>query len=72
MNIDPSLFEKYKNVQVTTYQTLFPYDWNQLKNDRCPICSCKLKFPRTGKIALCISTKHGKPFIIKLDKLLKI
>ena len=51
--------------------TLFPPVWEALKEQRCPLCSNKLKFPLKGNVILCSSKKHNKPFIITVDRYLK-
>lgn len=60
-----------KRFKVEHEQTLFPPNWEAVKVNKCPLCSCQLKFPRHGKIAFCNSTKHGKNFIIKTETLNK-
>lgn len=62
------LTEQYlKKFKVFLPTTLFPPDWNALKDKRCPICFNKLYFPRNGKIALCKGKKHKKPFAIRAN-----
>ena len=51
--------------------TLFPPVWEALKEQRCPLCGNKLKFPLKGNVILCSSKKHNKPFIITVDRYLK-
>lgn len=50
-------------------QTLFEPVWENLRLKRCPLCSNKIHIPYKGKIALCNSKKHGRPFIILKEKL---
>lgn len=49
--------------------TLFPPVWENLIQLRCPLCGCKLRFPRTGKIAYCRAQAHIKSFTISVTKL---
>ena len=58
-----------KRFKIYPEQTLFPPNWDALKLKRCIYCGNKLKFPRKGKMAFCNSKKHGKPFVIGIDKL---
>ena len=43
-----------------------------LKENRCLKCGNKLKFLTNGKLAICSSKKHKKPFVISVAKLNKI
>jgi len=75
-NISNLFGEKYmERFKVHKSQTLFEPSINDLveafKQQRCPLCSCKLKFPLKGKYAMCRSKKHGKPFLILKEKLKK-
>jgi len=63
LNIDLSKFK------VIYDQTLFPPNWEALKVNRCPLCSCLLKNTRNNKYAMCRSKKHKSPFLISLVKL---
>lgn len=58
-----------KRFRVFPDQTLFQLDWSVLDKKCCPLCFCKLKFPRNKKFAMCNSKKHKKSFIISLIKL---
>jgi hypothetical protein len=72
MNNITNLLERYskkENFRFFPEQTLFAPNWDALKKKACPLCGCKLKIPRKGKMAFCNSKKHGKSFIISLDKL---
>lgn len=66
-----SYLSKYKleDFKVIYPDTLFPLNWEALKVGRCPLCSCLLKQPRSGKVLMCRSKKHPKPFIIKRTRL---
>lgn len=65
--------EKYlSKFKVYIPETLFPLNWNALKEKRCPICSCKLYLPRDNKkIVYCKSKKH-KRFIIGYEAFMKL
>ena len=52
--------------------TLFPPNWEALKEHRCPLCSKKLKFTRNNEMAICSSNKHRKNFIIGRKKLIEL
>lgn len=69
MEIKQDYLDKFK---VFHEQTLFPPNWDALKENRCPLCSCLLKFPYNRSVAICRSKKHKKSFIIKLNILDKI
>lgn len=49
--------------------TLFPLNWDLLKEKRCPICGNKLTIPLKRDRAICRGQKHPRPFIIKKSKL---
>lgn len=55
-----------KKFKVFEEQTLFPPNFDALKENRCPLCNCQLKFPYTKAIAYCNSKKHIKRFVITL------
>lgn len=69
-NIISKLGDEYMSrFRVFHAQTLFEPSWVNLKQNRCPLCGCKLKQPRGRIVAICKSVKHGKPFIIAVEKL---
>lgn len=53
-----------KTFTVHYADTLFPLNWEALKETRCPICNCKLHLS-LKKLYTCSSVKHIKPFILK-------
>lgn len=64
--INTSLFEKYRKLEVISNGTLFNIDWTWVrKENRCPLCLCKLydsvKYPDS---IICRSKRH-KFFKIK-------
>jgi len=50
-------------LEVRYADTLFPPQWENLKEQRCPLCSCKLYLSRRG-VYFCKSVKH-KRFVIR-------
>lgn len=63
-----SYFEKIlEKLKVQYPDTLFPLDWNALKEGRCPICYCKLYQvdPLNHGVWRCKSVKHKRTFAIK-------
>lgn len=73
LNIKDILGSEYMSrFKVFHPQTLFEPTWENLKENRCPLCSNKLKFPLKGGMVMCRSNKHGKPFIIKKETLNKL
>lgn len=44
------------------------FNWQNLKEERCPICHNKLKFTFDGMNAYCKGKKHRKSFYITFDK----
>lgn len=69
-NISQLLGDKFmERFKLFPEQTLFPIDWNVLKQKRCPLCMNLLKYPRNRKIAVCAGNKHRKSFVIGLSKL---
>jgi len=70
VSIQGFLGEDYlKKFRVFHPDTLFPPDFSLLLQDRGPLCTNKLKYPRVRKIAYCRGKKHGKPFFISLTRL---
>lgn len=55
-----------KTFKVSYAETLFPLEWSNLTQQRCPICSLKLKCTQKG-LYICSSKKH-KTFVIKKAK----
>ncbi len=51
--------------------TLFPPNWDALKDNRCILCGNRLKFPKAKVMAYCASKKH-KRFVITLSRLERI
>lgn len=70
-SITKSLGDKFiEKFKIFPEQTLFDIDIRvAIEKHRCPYCFNKLKFPLKGNIALCNSKKHGKPFLISINKL---
>lgn len=52
--------------------TLFPPQWENLKQYRCPLCSNKLKQPLKKNIYFCDGKKHGRRFVVRADVLCQI
>lgn len=74
LTIENFLGEKFlERFRVFNPTSLFPPDFNMLKDSRCPLCNYKLYFPRSGKIAFCKSKRNDKFVITKarLDSYLK-
>lgn len=72
-NIQSILGDKFmERFKVFHEQTLFPIDWSVLRLKKCPLCFNKLKFPPTRPIVYCNSKKHGKNFVISLEKFNKV
>lgn len=53
---------------INHYGLLFPPEWENLKLQRCPICFNKMTIPRNGKIVICKGKKHGRAFVLTIDK----
>lgn len=66
MDIPTNYLDKFKYYPELT---LFPLQWENLKEKRCAICGNKLRFPLKGKYAFCNGVKHLKPFLILKSKL---
>lgn len=50
-------------------QTLFGPDFSLLNQDRCPLCTNKLKCGRKSPIWSCRSKKHAKPYVITVKRM---
>lgn len=73
MDISKLLTEEYlKKFRVFHEVTLFPPNWENLKQNRCPICSNKLKFSIDGKTVRCNGKKHRKQFFLRREVFDKI
>ena len=73
LNIQQILGDKYmEKFKIYHEQTLFPPDWNMLKENRCPLCFNLLHFPLKGNVVYCKSNKHRKQFVISEEKLRKL
>ena len=73
-----SLFSKeykkdyLKKLKINHEQTLFPMNWDALKEDRCPYCSNRLYCRRDNDMMFCKGKKHLKRFTIKKTTLERI
>lgn len=69
MNLDTqkilSRFKVYESPQLFDTDDFFTL----LKQNRCPICSCKLYLRKDGKMYYCKSVKHKSRFVISTEKL---
>lgn len=72
MNIDVEQYLKEKNFRVFQESTLFPPNWEALKQKRCPLCENKLKVTKNKKLAICSGKKHKKPFVITAETFYKL
>lgn len=65
MNIDPNYMSRFK---VYKSEALFDPDFSLLKENRCPICTNRLKTKSDGSAVYCNGKKHRKNFFMKIDK----
>lgn len=69
-DMDLSIFDKYKNLEVKSDGTLFGIEpLDAIKFKRCPYCGNKLYEMRGKPFWYCKSKKHKQRFIISKEKM---
>lgn len=70
-SISDYLNDYLKRFKIVNPDTLFPPNWEVLKENRCPLCFNRLKFPKGKNVAICNGVKH-KTFVIHLETLKRL